>query len=199
MSDNILLNIDTEKAYKINIGIDWGNTKKIGFIGKVFGFLRNKVDIDLSAYLYDINGAFLDSINANKLITCHGFIKHSGDDKSGDNKEDDTNNESITIINKNISSRVKAIIFIIDIRGSNLEIIPYLNLNIVTEDESGNVLSKRRIDLKSELGNDSVFAIAKFDKTLRLKIKPTDYDSLRYKNMHVFLSDYDWFVAYFLV
>jgi stress response protein SCP2 len=131
LSDNILLNIDTEKAYKINIGIDWGNTKKIGFIGKVFGFLRNKVDIDLSAYFYDINGAFLDSINANKLITCHGFIKHSGDDKSGDNKEDDTNNESITIINKNISSRVKAIIFIIDIRGSNLEIIPYLNLNIV--------------------------------------------------------------------
>ncbi len=118
------------KSEKIIIGVNWGRIKKEDFLSKI-GFSRYEdSDIDLSVCLFDEKKQLLDIIDANKLVTHFGSIKHFGDDKSGDKKEDNKDNESVAIVLTGVKTEVSSVYFVLTLNGTNINKVPYIGLRV---------------------------------------------------------------------
>jgi tellurium resistance protein TerZ len=113
------------------VGVNWGAivTEKKSFWGGTKREVED-VDLDLSCVLTDASGEMLDYIYSpdyngflqknnlplGKLSTREGALKHSGDDRKGDQEGDDgLDNEIITVDLTKVSSNVDKIFFFLNI------------------------------------------------------------------------------------
>lgn len=128
----------------IEVGVNWGKIRKsTSVIKKVGGFLgfggttvteeENvrlvDVDLDLSALLYDANGKLVSKVYFRNLSTTG--VKHSGDDLRGDDEQDDSDNETISIDLAGLSQEVTKIVFVlVSFQGQDFADIPYAQINL---------------------------------------------------------------------
>ena len=110
----------------VAVGVNWGmigGTRTVAEkVGGFFGFgakevqktitdRQQKVDLDLSALLYDKNGKLVDIIYYGN--TSGKGVTHSGDDRSGDSSKDDKDNEVITVKLGDTAPNVTKIVFVL--------------------------------------------------------------------------------------
>lgn len=139
-----------EKLTNFCVGVNWGaiETLQKGFFGtkKVI----EDVDLDLSCILTDSNGDLFDYIYSpeyngflqrnnlplGKLTSFDGSLRHSGDDRKGDQGGDDgLDNEIITVDLNKVNEKVEKIFFFINIylnQGQNFDFsdIPYAKIRM---------------------------------------------------------------------
>jgi tellurium resistance protein TerZ len=113
------------------VGVNWGAilTEKKTFWGSTKKVVED-VDLDLSCVLTDANGEMVDYIYSpdyngflaknnlplGKLTTTDGALRHSGDDRKGDQDGDDgLDNEIITVDLNRVKSNVDKIFFFLNI------------------------------------------------------------------------------------
>lgn len=119
---------DEKKLEKVCVGINWGKIKK-----KTLGIFatEDNVDLDASVALFDDNKTKIDVVYFNHLTSKDGSIKHSGDDREGDNKADDFDNEVITVDLLKVSPSVSSIVFFLNsYNEKDFETIPYTKIRI---------------------------------------------------------------------
>ena len=140
MSDTIVLTkgqkIDLSKRdgtamTHFSVGCNWGAIESGGFLG--FGKKVEAVDLDASAICFDANGNPVDTVYYAKLNSdAPGFIRHSGDDRSGDVGGDDgRDNETITVDLTKAPANVDKIAFVlVSFRGHDFAKVPHAGLKL---------------------------------------------------------------------
>ncbi len=88
------LNVTKEAQHRVVAGLSWDPAEEPGLIGKVQALAKRQGshhDLDLSCYIFDKDGALLETVSANPefAIDAHGKIYHSGDNKEGIGDGDD--------------------------------------------------------------------------------------------------------------
>jgi tellurium resistance protein TerZ len=133
------------------VGVNWGAivTEKKSFWGGTKKVVED-VDLDLSCVLTDSNGEMVDYIYSpdyngflaknnlplGKLSTVDGALKHSGDDRKGDQDGDDgLDNEIITVDLNRVNSNVDQIFFFLNIylnQGQKFDFsnVPYAKIRM---------------------------------------------------------------------
>jgi tellurium resistance protein TerZ len=128
------------------VGCNWGKIKT----SKMFGLITDlkEVDLDLSALLFDEKGEMVDYVYSpfyrieflssfgyqrGKLASKNGAIVSSGDDREGDDSDDNLDNEIISVDLKKIAPDVKQIYFFLnycDDEDIDFSVIPYAKIRI---------------------------------------------------------------------
>jgi tellurium resistance protein TerZ len=93
--NSISLVKDEKLLEKICIGLNWGTIKKKSFLGLLK--TTEPVDLDGSVTTFSKENKNLYTVYYQNLSSPDGAIKHSGDDREGDDSVDDLDNEVITI------------------------------------------------------------------------------------------------------
>jgi tellurium resistance protein TerZ len=115
-------------------GVNWGmiSVVKKGFFGGSSSE-QISVDLDASVILYDSNKNYIEKVYFGKKESSDRSIIHTGDDLSGDSKEDDSDNEVIVANLEQINANVKYIAVVLhSFRGQNFGELPYANLRVYT-------------------------------------------------------------------
>lgn len=163
-----------EKLINFCVGANWGaiETIKRGLFGskKVI----EDVDLDLSCIMTDSTGKLVDYIYSpdyngflkqnnlplGKLSSVDGSLRHSGDDRKGDQQGDDgLDNEIITIDLNRINSAIEKIFFFINIylkQGQNFDFmnIPYAKIRMY----EGSPTRVNKVFSNFDITTDSTFA-----------------------------------------
>ena len=151
----------TDVAVGVNWGMIGGSKTITEKVGGFFGFggkevqttvteRQQKVDLDLSALLYDKDGKIVDKIYfGNK--TGKG-VNHSGDDRSGDSSKDDKDNEVITVKLADTAPNVTKIVFVlVSFNGQDFGDLPYAGMNLYNSSNRSMVkLANTNIDIAKE-------------------------------------------------
>ena len=141
------------KLIQFCVGVNWGaieyQSEEGGFLG--FGkktVTRTKdVDLDLSCAMYDENGNLVDhlysplyrpellaqfGLNAGKLVSITGAMRHTGDDLEGDKGGDDgLDNEIITVDLSKLGSNIHRIFFFLNSVGEeDFSQVPYAKIRM---------------------------------------------------------------------
>lgn len=110
------------------VGCNWGSVVERSLMGLIRR--TTDVDLDLSCMMFDANGTPIDHIYSplfrfgernigvpnGKLTSRDGALHHTGDDQSGDRKDDDgADNEVITVDLNAISPTVNKIVFFLNL------------------------------------------------------------------------------------
>ena len=133
------------------VGVNWGAiiTERKAFWGSTRREVED-VDLDLSCVMTDANGQMVDYIYSpdyngflqknnlplGKLNTKDGGLRHSGDDRKGDQDGDDgLDNEIITVDLNKVASNVDKIFFFLNIylnQGQNFDFshVPYAKIRM---------------------------------------------------------------------
>lgn len=133
---NLTKNVDdsnSEKVESINIGVNWGKitVKSTGFFGLSKSEHKESVDLDLSVLLYDENKRLVDTVFYGNLSSRGGSIRHSGDDRVGDDENDGKDNEVIRINLSKVSKNVAYMVFILNsYSGQSFDQVPYANVKV---------------------------------------------------------------------
>lgn len=94
------------------------------------------VDLDASFLLYDKNKRLIETVYFGRLHSSDGAIHHSGDDRRGSSKMKDSDNETLTLKFKEISSRPCYIVAILNSYSHHaFAQIPWVKLRIYTGEE----------------------------------------------------------------
>jgi Uncharacterized proteins involved in stress response, homologs of TerZ and putative cAMP-binding protein CABP1 len=175
-----------EKLTNFCVGVNWGaiETIKKGFFGskKVI----EDVDLDLSCVMTDQNGELVDYIYSpeyngylqknnlplGKLSSKDGALRHSGDDRKGDQDGDDgLDNEIITVDLNRLNPSVDKIFFFINIYlnpGQNFDFshIPYAKIRMYegTSTVVKKVFSQYDITTDSSFSNQGALILGKLYK-----------------------------------
>ena len=149
--------ISLEKAGKtydrICIGVNWGMIKT----KQLFGLLSSNesVDLDGSVAVFDKDGNRIDLVYYSSLVSQDKAIVHSGDDRQGDSKTDDFDNEIIEIELNKIDVRATQLVFFLNsYKGQDFAEIPYSKIRIY-EGDKNNV---REVLATFNLSADTKFA-----------------------------------------
>jgi len=110
----------------VDIGVNWAKMQS-KFLG--FSMGKKSVDLDLSALLFDKNGLHINTVYFGHLKS--QGIRHSGDDLVGDDKNDELDNEIISIELNALNPLVCSIaIVLVSFRGEPFENVPYAEIKI---------------------------------------------------------------------
>lgn len=115
---------DGAKLTNFCVGCNWGAIKKKGFLRSTVV----DVDLDLSCLMFDAMGNWIDHIWSpqynlrrvnlpdGKLTSSDHALHHTGDDRTGDQGDDDgLDNEIITVDLNKVDSKVQSIVFFLNI------------------------------------------------------------------------------------
>lgn len=150
----------TDVAVGVNWGMIGGTRTVTEKVGGFFGFgakevqtvvrdRQEKVDLDLSALLYDKNGKLLDKIYYGN--TSGKGVRHSGDDRSGDSSADDKDNETITIKLADTAPDVTKIVFVlVSFKGQDFGLLPYAGINLYNSSRGMVKLANSNIDISKD-------------------------------------------------
>jgi len=175
-----------EKLTNFCVGVNWGaiETVKKGFFGSKK--IIEDVDLDLSCIMTDANGNLIDyiyspdynaflqknNIALGKLTSSDGALRHSGDDRKGDQGADDElDNEIITVDLNRVHSSIEKIFFFINIylnQGQNFDFshIPYAKIRMYegTSTKVNKVFSNYDITTDSSYVNKRALILGKLYK-----------------------------------
>ena len=150
----------TDVAVGVNWGMIGGTRTVTEKVGGFFGFgakevqtvvrgRQEKVDLDLSALLYDKNGKLLDKIYYGN--TSGKGVKHSGDDRGGDSSADDKDNETITVKLADTAPHVTKIVFVlVSFKGQDFGLLPYAGINLYNSSRGMVKLANSNIDISKD-------------------------------------------------
>jgi len=162
-----------EKLTNFCVGVNWGaiETVKKGIFGSKK--IIEVVDLDLSCIMTDNAGNLIDYIYSpdynvflerknhplGKLASQDGALRHSGDDRKGDQGGDDgLDNEIITVDLNKLNSSVEKIFFFINIylnQGQNIDFssIPYAKIRMY----EGTSTKVNKVFSNYDIATDSTF------------------------------------------
>ena len=175
-----------EKLTNFCVGVNWGaiETIKKGLFGskKVI----EDVDLDLSCIMTDNAGGLVDYIYSpeyngflqknnlplGKLTSQDGALRHSGDDRKGDQGGDDgLDNEIITVDLNRLNPTIEKVFFFINIylnQGQNFDFshIPYAKIRMYegTSTKVNKVFSQYDISTDSSFANKRALILGKLYK-----------------------------------
>ena len=112
------LNQTMKSQQRIVAGLSWdAREDKVGVVGRVMN-TDSQHDLDLSCYIYNAAGDFIDYVGAEAQDSMDdsGKIYHSGDDMSGEGDGDD---ERIAVELAGLPDSVHAIVFLVEIRSNH--------------------------------------------------------------------------------
>lgn len=161
--------MELAKAQKINLvkgtnsgievlrfGINWGKIKT----KKLFGMIstgEESVDLDAAAFCFNKNSRSCISDCFTNLLGGKldlGYLKHSGDDLTGDSDDDGADNETISVFVNKIPSNIDCIIFTANsFSKQTFDQIPYVGIRIY----EGEVNSVQKLHAKYNIANDVTF------------------------------------------
>ena len=151
----------TDSISELRFGVNWGKIKK-GGEKKLFGLLgttatsETSVDLDAAAFCFDANNKCVADCYTNLLggKLDIGFLKHSGDDLSGDSSRDDSDNETISAFISRIPENVNNIVFTVNsFSRQSFDEIPYVGIRIY----EGAVNNPTNVRCRFNLENDYTF------------------------------------------
>lgn len=175
-----------EKLTNFCVGVNWGaiETIKKGLFGSKK--IIEDVDLDLSCIMTDNAGNLIDYIYSpdyngflqrnnlplGKLTSVDGSLRHSGDDRKGDQSGDDgLDNEIITVDLNKVNSTIEKIFFFINIylnQGQSLDFtnIPYAKIRMYegTSTKVNKVFSNYDITTDSTFANKRALVLGKLYK-----------------------------------
>lgn len=146
------INLEKEGGQELRqfcVGCNWGAipTRRKGFLGIGSKTEHRDVDLDLSCVMLDERGKLLDHIYspeyrgdflasygmpAGKLVSACGALRHSGDDRKGDQSGDDgLDNEILTVNLDRIDPRAEQVFFFLNNVGpEDFAQIPYASIRM---------------------------------------------------------------------
>jgi tellurium resistance protein TerZ len=131
----------------VAVGVNWGQIKKGGLFG--FGGSSESVDLDLSAIMFDKYGKKINTIYYGNL-SGRG-VRHSGDDRSGDDEADDKDNETITVNLAETAPDVFKIVFVlVSFKGQDFVELPYAAMNLYNTSSGKIKLANSNIDISKD-------------------------------------------------
>jgi tellurium resistance protein TerZ len=151
-NSSISLEKNGEDFKNVCIGLDWGVIKKKAF----FGLLRENesVDLDGSVTLFDAQKKEKDTVYYRKLVSNDKAIRHSGDDRTGDNSADNKDNEVIYINLEKVAKDVETIVFYLNsFKQQDFSTIPYSKIRII----EGEHHNPNKVFASYDLSGDSSF------------------------------------------
>jgi tellurium resistance protein TerZ len=150
-NQSIPLKKEGSSLNKVYFGLNWGAIESKSWLGIV---KTESVDLDASVVLLDSNKKVKELIYFGKLTSSCGSIRHSGDDRKGDSKKDDTDNETITGVLNGISSDISYVAFVLNsFSGHDFGSIPYSSIRLY----EGEVNKPTNVIAKYEVSNDPEF------------------------------------------
>lgn len=161
---------DKSKLTEFCVGCNWGAIQTSSF----FGLMQDKkdVDLDLSCVMLDQNGKLIDHIYSplyrsaflskygmpdGKLTSRDGALHHTGDDLQGDTdgKNDELDNEIISVELSKVSPSVEQIFFFLNNVGNeDFSQIPYASIRMF----EGNAHYVKTIFAKYNVAAEAQFA-----------------------------------------
>ncbi len=113
----------------LRVGINWGMMYKKVLL--LFNMEEN-VDLDVSVTMFDKQGTIIDTVYFNQLISKDTSVRHSGDDREGDQfGNDHEDNEVIFIELNRVRSEVEHIyIYLNSYKKKHFGEIPYTYISI---------------------------------------------------------------------
>jgi tellurium resistance protein TerZ len=113
----------------VMVGINWGSIKH-----QLLGitFMNTAVDLDTSVALIS-NKRVLDHVYYSNLRSRDGSVRHSGDDRFGDqNGDDGADNETITVNLNAMDPNVDQVVFYLNsYEQQDFETIPYAKIRVI--------------------------------------------------------------------
>ncbi len=121
---------DGHKLSYVSFGINWGAIKRKSFFGLIQS--SENVDLDASVSMFSLEKKHLDTIYYGNLQSFDDAIRHSGDDRKGDEgKDDEQDNEIIEMNLRKISPEVHTLVFYLNCyNGKDFSNIPYSKIRI---------------------------------------------------------------------
>lgn len=150
-----------------------GEDIRYAFVGANWSSMRNgrSVDLDSSILIYDQNKRLIDAVYYGQLKSKDGAIKHSGDDREGDeNGNDGLDNEVITIDLNKVSSNAAYMVSILNnYTHQDFGKIPNIELRIYTNENGNsnnvdNVLASYKLDNNAEYSKCEAIVLGHFYK-----------------------------------
>lgn len=120
---------DEKIIEKVCIGLNWGAIQR----KTLFGLLTQSeaVDLDVSLTAFNAEKQPVYTVYYKNLSSFDQAIKHSGDDRIGDDADDDADNEVITIDLKKIDPSVEQIVLYLNsFERQDFGEIPYTKIRI---------------------------------------------------------------------
>lgn len=174
-----------QSVTNLTVGVTWGKINKLGSVPSKLGGLRNlfsaasaavgaleSVDLDLSIVTTDAQGNFLEECAFYSKTPFGGAIKHSGDDRQGDDEDDGLDNERIQFQGLKVATGTKvqnAYIILNSYSHQKFDQIPYIRLGIYDglyglRDKAARLMEFDLTNDKTFAGNESLI-LAKLVKT----------------------------------
>lgn len=149
-----------------------GENIRYAFVGANWSKLKNGINVDLDSSIieYDEDLNIIDIIYFGNLRSSDGSIKHSGDDREGDNSRDDKDNEVISIDFNKINPRATYLVSVLNnYTHQKFGNIPNIELRIYTNENGNknnidNVLVSYKIDNNEEYSKDETIVLGHFHK-----------------------------------
>ena len=165
-------------------GCNWGminslgSSKAAGFLGKVFGsvgagdVVKKAVDLDLSMVFVDGKKQIVDICYFGKKRLWNGAVNHTGDDLTGDEEQDDSDNEIIQFKGLNIPPDVQHVFVVLNsFRHQKFDEIPYIGINfyegLVNLSDKGLRFAEFSMTNDKSFANKECCILARLDRTLK--------------------------------
>ena len=129
-------------VFNMSVGVNWGMISQLGtskaasLFEKVLGrvgaadSVKTAVDLDLSMVFVDDKKKIVDICYFGKKNLFSGAVKHSGDDRSGDSEQNDSDNEIIKLEGLKIPFEVKHVFVVLNSYShQKFDEIPYIGIN----------------------------------------------------------------------
>jgi tellurium resistance protein TerZ len=117
----------SEGLKSVCLGADWGRIKK-GWFGDT-----EAVDLDASVVMYDSDKNVLDTVYFNHKVSNDNSIRHSGDDRGGDDVADGKDNEVIMCNLLEMNHKVKYLSLVLNsYSGQDFGEIPFVKARVYT-------------------------------------------------------------------
>lgn len=155
---------DADQLSSVAVGVNWGQiqitkTKEVnegGFLGfggkkvqKEVVVRQETVDLDLSAILYDSNDNHITTIYYGRLRSTG--ISHSGDDRKGDDSQEDSDNETIDVNLNVLPDDVAKIVFVlVSFGGQRFGRLPYAQIKLYNTSSAKTLLADTNIDIAND-------------------------------------------------
>ncbi|MCS6832866.1 MAG: TerD family protein [Flammeovirgaceae bacterium] len=127
---SISLEKDGKKLQEVCVGLNWGSITTKSF----FGLLKEteNVDLDGSVTMFNSRKEPIETVYYHRLRSSDNAIVHSGDDRKGDDKGDDgQDNEVIQVYLHKVNPEVEQIVFYLNsYKGQDFSMIPYSKIRI---------------------------------------------------------------------
>lgn len=117
----------------VSIGVNWSRIPKPYFFSLIKRYRR--VDLDVGIILFSKDSEVPEMIYYDKLTSDDQAVTHSGDDSSGDSRNDENDNETINVDLSRISPETEQLVFFLSAhKGREITKLPYCKVRIFSGD-----------------------------------------------------------------